>query len=58
MVLWLSVIDKKVAHPHEIQNTLVPSKVPVIFNTGNIYHDFKNFGKTRLYNVAKTVSCC
>ena len=23
MFLWLSVIDKKVAHPHEIQNTFV-----------------------------------
>ena len=23
MFLWLSVIDKKVAHPNEIQNTLV-----------------------------------
>ena len=25
MDLWLTVIDKKVAHPNEIQNTKVPS---------------------------------
>ena len=30
-----------------------------IYEGNNIYHDFKiNFGKTRLYNVAQTVSCC
>ena len=27
MFLWLSVIDKKVAHPHEIQNTFVYNTV-------------------------------
>ncbi len=30
MDLWLSVIDKKMAHPNEIQNTKVPSFVPPI----------------------------
>ena len=25
MFLWLAVIDKKVSHPNEIQNTKVPS---------------------------------
>ena len=30
MDLWLSVIDKKMAHPNEIQNTFVPSYLRVI----------------------------
>ena len=34
MDLWLSVIDKKMAHPNEIQNTFVPSylRVNIVIN--------------------------
>ena len=41
MFLWLSVIDKKVAHPHEIQNTFV-------YNT--VVFELHSFARTFIFD--------